>query len=53
MPKRKMSENLKEEIAKELGLYEIIKKAGWGAVTSRDCGNLLTRTGFSDRSPEK
>jgi len=38
-----MSENLKQEIAKELGVYDIVKQAGWGAVSSRDCGNMVTR----------
>ncbi len=38
-----MSENLKQEIAKELGVYDIVKKQGWGAVSSRDCGNMVTR----------
>lgn len=38
-----MSEVLKEEIAKELGVYDIVKESGWGAVSSRDCGNMVTR----------
>lgn len=39
-----MSENLKEEIARELGVYDTVKKGGgWGAVSSRDCGNIVTR----------
>ncbi len=38
-----MSENLKQEIAKELGVYDIVKQQGWGAVSSRDCGNMVTR----------
>ncbi len=38
-----MSENLKQEIAKELGVYDIVKQSGWGAVSSRDCGNMVTR----------
>ena len=38
-----MSDVLKEEIAKELGVYDIIKKSGWGAVSSRDCGNMVNR----------
>ena len=36
-----MSEKLKEEIAKELGVYNIVKNQGWGDVTSRDCGNMV------------
>jgi len=37
-----MSDNLKYEIAKELGVYDSVKQAGgWGDVTSRDCGNMV------------
>ena len=39
-----MSNQLKEEIAKELGVYENVKQnGGWGNVTSRDCGNMVTK----------
>lgn len=39
-----MSENLKEEIAKELGVYEKVKQdGGWGNVSSKDCGNMVTK----------
>lgn len=39
-----MSNQLKEEIAKELGVYENVKKnGGWGDVSSRDCGNMVTK----------
>jgi len=38
-----MSENLKEEIARELGVYNTVKSEGWGSVTSRDCGNIVTK----------
>lgn len=39
-----MSENLKEEIAKELGVYEQVKKdGGWGNVSSQTCGNIVTK----------
>ena len=49
-----MSENLKEEIAKELGVYDIVKKEGWGAVSSRDCGNMVTRAiEIAERSVQK
>lgn len=45
MTKRKlMSENLKEEIAKELGVYEQVKQDGnWGNVPSKTCGNMVTK----------
>lgn len=36
-----MSENLKYELAKELGVYDTVMSEGWGAVSSRDCGNLV------------
>lgn len=39
-----MSENLKEEIAKELGVYEQVKKdGGWENISSKDCGNIVTK----------
>ena len=46
MSKRsKMSEKLKEEIAKELVVYAKVSSAGgsWGDVSSRDCGNMVTK----------
>lgn len=36
-----MSEALKYEIARELGVDDIVKRDGWGSVTSRNCGNLV------------
>jgi len=38
-----MSEPLKEEIAKELGFYDTVKKEGWGGIKSRDAGNMVKR----------
>jgi len=38
-----MSERLKAEIAKELGVYETVRTEGWGSVTSRDCGNIVKK----------
>ncbi|HPD00458.1 MAG TPA: alpha/beta-type small acid-soluble spore protein [Acetivibrio sp.] len=38
-----MSERLKEEIAKELGVYNTVASEGWGSVTSRDCGNIVKK----------
>lgn len=38
-----MSEGLKAEIAKELGVYETVASEGWGSVTSRDCGNIVKK----------
>ena len=39
-----MSDKLKEEIAKELGVYEQVKKdGGWENVSSKKCGNIVTK----------
>ena len=39
-----MSENLKEEIAKELGVYDEVKKDGsWKNVSSKTCGQIVTK----------
>ena len=40
-----MSENLREEIAKELGVYDQVKKDGgsWGNVSSKKCGNIISK----------
>ena len=38
-----MSENLKEEIARELGVYQTVKNEGWGSVSSRNCGNIVRK----------
>lgn len=38
-----MSENLKTEISKDLGVYEKVKNEGWGSVSSRDCGNMIKK----------
>ncbi|WP_284697567.1 small, acid-soluble spore protein, alpha/beta type [Thermoanaerobacterium sp. RBIITD] len=36
-----MSDDLKMELAKELGVYDTVKTEGWGSVSSRNCGNLV------------
>ena len=42
--KNLMSENLKEEIAKELGVYDEVKKdGGWGNVSSKQCGSMVAK----------
>lgn len=45
MGKRKgiMSEPFKEELAKELGFYDVVQKDGWGGITARDAGNMVKR----------
>ncbi|MBE7027444.1 MAG: alpha/beta-type small acid-soluble spore protein [Ruminococcaceae bacterium] len=50
-----MSSQLKEEIAKELGVYDVVKQSGgWGDVTSRDCGNMVSKAiEIAERSVSK
>ncbi|ADG82197.1 hypothetical protein Tfer_0294 [Thermincola ferriacetica] len=36
-----MSDTLKYELAKELGVYDTVRTSGWGEVSSRNCGNLV------------
>lgn len=43
MGRGRMSDGLKAEIAKELGVYDTVKTQGWGGVSSRDCGNIVTK----------
>ncbi len=38
-----MSNDLKVEIAKELGFYDTVQKEGWGGIKSRDAGNMVKR----------
>lgn len=38
-----MPEQLKEEIAKELGFYDVVQREGWGGIKSRDAGNMVKR----------
>lgn len=39
-----MTEALKEEIAKELGVYEQVKQdGGWQNVSSKTCGNIVSK----------
>jgi len=38
-----MSEQLKYEIARELGVDQIVATQGWGAVSSRDCGRVVAK----------
>lgn len=45
MAKRRgiMSQQLKEEIAKELGFYDTVQREGWGGIKARDAGNMVKR----------
>lgn len=38
-----MSSNFKEELAKELGFYDVVQKEGWGGIRARDAGNMVKR----------
>ncbi|SOC44721.1 small, acid-soluble spore protein, alpha/beta type [Ureibacillus acetophenoni] len=38
-----MSNRLKEEIAKELGFYDVVEREGWGGIRARDAGNMVKR----------
>jgi small acid-soluble spore protein F (minor alpha/beta-type SASP) len=40
---RIMTEPLKTEIAKELGVFETVQNEGWGNVSSRDCGRMVQK----------
>ena len=35
-----MSEALKSEIAKRLGVENVVASEGWGGVSSKNCGNI-------------
>lgn len=39
--RRLMSEALREELARDLGVYGIAARYGWGAVPARECGRLV------------
>ncbi|RFU60950.1 MULTISPECIES: small, acid-soluble spore protein, alpha/beta type [unclassified Bacillus (in: firmicutes)] len=36
-----MSDEFKEELAKELGFYDVVQKEGWGGIRARDAGNMV------------
>lgn len=38
-----MSDQFKEELAKELGFYDVVQKEGWGGIKARDAGNMVKR----------
>ena len=46
-----MSDKLKMEIAKELGVYDTVNSSGWGDVSSKNCGNIVRKAiEMADRS---
>jgi len=36
-----MSDALKHEIAKRLGVEETVAREGWGGVSAKNCGNIV------------
>lgn len=38
-----MSEELKYELAKDLGFYETVQREGWGNIRAKDAGNMVKR----------
>jgi len=38
-----MSDRFKEELARELGFYDTVRREGWGAIRARDAGNMVKR----------
>jgi len=38
-----MSEELKYELAKDLGFYDTIQQEGWGGIKAKDAGNMVKR----------
>ncbi|MDP4161528.1 MAG: small, acid-soluble spore protein, alpha/beta type [Bacillota bacterium] len=38
-----MSDRFKEELAKELGFYDVVQKEGWGGIRAKDAGNMVKR----------
>nr|WP_276532177.1 small, acid-soluble spore protein, alpha/beta type [Heyndrickxia oleronia] len=38
-----MSNQLKEELAKELGFYDVVQQEGWGGIKAKDAGNMVKR----------
>ena len=51
-----ISNNLREEIAKELGVYEQVKQDGgsWQNVSSKDCGKIVsTAIEIANRAVQK
>ena len=38
-----MSEQFKTELAKDLGFYNTVQQGGWGAITTKDAGNMVKR----------
>jgi len=38
-----MSYQMKEELAKELGFYNVVQQEGWGGIKAKDAGNMVKK----------
>ncbi|PKR82941.1 small, acid-soluble spore protein, alpha/beta type [Heyndrickxia camelliae] len=38
-----MSNQMKEELAKELGFYDVVQQDGWGGIKAKDAGNMVKK----------
>ena len=38
-----MSDELKTELAKDLGFYDTVEREGWGGIRAKDAGNMVKR----------
>ncbi|RAV08498.1 small, acid-soluble spore protein, alpha/beta type [Paenibacillus contaminans] len=38
-----MSEQLKYELAQDLGFADTVKREGWGGITTKEAGNMVKR----------
>jgi small acid-soluble spore protein F (minor alpha/beta-type SASP) len=38
-----MSEQLKYELAKDLGFIDTVQQEGWGGISTKDAGNMVKR----------
>ena len=48
-----MSEPLKEEIARELGVYDIVQREGWGSVPRRSAAEWFKKLLRKRTAPSK
>ena len=38
---KRMSDALKHEIARRLGVEDTVSREGWGGVSAKNCGNIV------------
>ncbi|WP_409290922.1 small, acid-soluble spore protein, alpha/beta type [Peribacillus sp. SCS-37] len=36
-----MSDAFKDELARELGFYDVVQREGWGGIRAKDAGNMV------------